>query len=115
MATETRTITFTNSEIRQAFVRYCVKTGRLPANGGVAALTFSNEGGLRAPFEPTPAGPKVTFQENEIAATVLLHCRERGIPIARRSLKRLRVAKDTVSLTLTTPSQSAVCRGSRSC
>ena len=103
MPTETRIITFTNAEIKQAIAQYCVKTGRLAASGGIAALTFSNDGGVSASFEPAPAGPKVTFQENEIAAAVLLHCKERGIPIARRAIKTLQVAKDAVMLTLTMP------------
>ena len=103
MPTETRIITFTNAEIKQAIAHYCVKTGRLAANGGIAALTFANEGELSATFEPAPAGPRVTFKENEIAAAVLLHCKERGIPIARRAIKTLQVAKDTVMLTLTMP------------
>jgi hypothetical protein len=104
MPTETRVITFSNAEIGDAIVRYCVKTGRLPAKAGVTALIFSNEGGLSASFEPVPPGPRVTFQENEIAAAVLLHCKERGIPIARRSIKSLQLAKDAVMLTLTMPS-----------
>ena len=103
MPTETRIITFTNAEIKQAIAHYCVKTGRLAPNSSIAALTFANESQLSATFEPAPAGPKVTFQESEIAAAVLLHCKERGIPIARRAIKTLQVAKDTVLLTLTMP------------
>jgi hypothetical protein len=104
MPTEVRIITFTNAEIKEAIASYCVKTGRLSSNSGVAALTFSNDGGLSASFEPAPGGTKVVFQENEIAAAVLLHCKERGIPIARRDVKSLQVAKDVVSLHLTMPS-----------
>jgi hypothetical protein len=104
MPTETRIITFTNAEIKEALASYCVKTGRLPSHSGVTALSFSNDGGLSASFEPAPAGPKVIFHENEIAAAVLLHCKEHGIPIARRSIKSLQVAKDVVSLHLTMPS-----------
>jgi hypothetical protein len=104
MPTETRIITFTNAEITDAIVRYCVKTGRLAAKAGITAPVFSNQGGLSVSFEPVPAGPRLTFQENEIAAAVLLHCKERGIPIARRSIKSLQLAKDAVMLTLTMPS-----------
>jgi hypothetical protein len=104
MPTETRIITFSNAEIRTAIADYCVKTGRLAPNVGVTALTFSNDGELNASFEPAPAGPRVTFQENEIAAAVILHCKQVGIPIARRSIKSLQVAKDVVSLHLTMPS-----------
>ena len=104
MPTETRIITFSNAEIRTAIADYCVKTGRLAPNVGVTALAFSNDGELNASFEPAPAGPRVTFQENEIAAAVILHCKQVGIPIARRSIKSLQVAKDVVSLHLTMPS-----------
>ncbi|HXP74848.1 MAG TPA: hypothetical protein VN823_11935 [Stellaceae bacterium] len=104
MATETRTITFTNAEIKQAIVRYCVKTGRMGSDrGAITGLMFSNEGGLSASFEPAPGIPRVTFQESEIAAAIILHCKDRGIPIARRSIKSLQVSKDAVSFTLTTP------------
>ncbi len=104
MPTEVRTITFTNAEIKEAIAQYCVKTGRIATNNGVIGLTFANDGELSATFQPTPQSPTVTFKENEIAAAVLLHCKNRGIPIARRSIKTLQVAKDTVMLTLTTPS-----------
>jgi len=104
MPTETRVITFTNAEIKEAIAHYCVKTGRLASYGGVTSLSFSNDGELAATFQPTPNSPAVTFKENEIAAAVLLHCKNRGIPIARRSIKTLQVAKDSVMITLTMPS-----------
>jgi hypothetical protein len=104
MPTETRIITFTNAEIKEAIARYCVKTGRIANQKSVEKLSFSNDGELSASFQPMANSAMVTFKENEIAAAVLLHCKERGIPIARRSLKSLQVAKDTVSLTLTMPS-----------
>jgi len=103
MPTEIRTITFTNAEIKEAIAHYCVKTGRIATYNGVGGLTFSNDGELAASFQPTPSSPTVTFKENEIAAAVLLHCKNRGIPIARRSIKTLQVAKDAVMLTLTMP------------
>jgi hypothetical protein len=104
MPTETRIITFSNAEIKEAIAHYCVKTGRITHHASVTGLTFSNDGGLNATFQPTPSSPAVTFKENEIAAAVLLHCKNRGIPIARRSIKSLQVAKDSVMLTLTMPS-----------
>ncbi len=104
MPTETRTITFTNAEIKEAIAHYCVKTGRTASQAGVSGLTFANDGELSATFQPTPSSPMVTFKENEIAAAVLLHCKNRGIPVARRSIKTLQVVKDSVMLTLTTPS-----------
>ena|SRR5579862_2153715 len=104
MPTEIRTITFTNAEIKEAIAHYCVKTGRIATYNGVIGLTFSNDGELAATFQPTTGSPPVTFMENEIAAAVLLHCKNRGIPIARRSIKTLQVAKDSVMLTLTMPS-----------
>ena len=103
MPTEIRTITFTNAEIKEAIAHYCVKTGRIATYNGVIGLSFSNDGELAATFQPTSSAPAVTFKENEIAAAVLLHCKERGIPIARRAVKSLQVAKDTVLLQLTMP------------
>ena len=104
MPTETRAITFTNAEVREAIAHFCVKTGRIATKGSVAALALSNEGGgLSASFAPDPSGPKVIILESEIAAALLLHCKDRGIPIARRSIKSLQLAKDTVTLTLTMP------------
>ena len=101
MPTETRAITFTNAEVRDAIAHFCVKTGRIATKSGVGALALSNEGGLSASFAPEPSGPKVIILESEIAAALLLHCKDRGIPIARRSIKSLQLAKDTVTLTLT--------------
>jgi len=101
--TETRIITFSNDEIRQAIASYCVKTGRAAANSGLTGLTFSNEGEVKALFQPTAGAPTMTFNESELAAAVILHCKQQGVPIARRSIKSLQVAKDVVSLYLTTP------------
>jgi len=98
------TIIFTNAEIKEAIAQYCVKTGRIATHGGVANLTFANDRELSASFQPTANSPTVTFKENEIAAAVLLHCKDRGIPIARRSIKSLQVVKDAVLLVLTMPS-----------
>lgn len=103
MPTEIRTITFTNAEIREAIARYCLKTGRAINPSAVSELTFSNEGELSASFRQTPGSPALTFKESEIAAAVLLHCKEHGIPIARRAIKSLQVAKDAVLLQLTLP------------
>lgn len=103
MPTEIRAITFTNAEVRDAIAHFCVKTGRIATKGGVTALVLSNEGGLSASFALEPSGPKMIILESEIAAALLLHCKDRGIPIARRSIKSLQLAKDTVTLTLTMP------------
>ena len=38
MPTETRTITFTNAEIKEAIAHYCVKTGRIATYNGVIRI-----------------------------------------------------------------------------
>ena len=58
---------------------------------------------VKALFQSTSGAPTMTFNESELAAAVILHCKQQGIPIARRSIKSLQVTKDVVSLYLTTP------------
>ena len=103
MPTEIRTITFANAEIKEALARYCVKTGRANNPSAMSELALSNDGELSATFRPARGTSAITFKESEIAAAVLLYCRERGIPIARRATKSLQLAKDTVLLQLTMP------------
>jgi hypothetical protein len=105
MPTETRIVTFSNDEIKQAIASYCVKTGRVSSNTGLAVLTFTNEGEVKAAFQPAAGAPMMTLTESELAAAVLLFCKQHAIPIARRSIKSLQVAKDVVSLCLTTPAR----------
>jgi hypothetical protein len=103
MPTETRVITFSNAEVVEAIANYCLKTGRLTPSASASGLTFTNDGGISASFEPVPPGPTMTVQLGEITAALLLYCKQHGIPIAQRSIKSLEVAQDVVFLRLTMP------------
>ncbi|HKX08131.1 MAG TPA: hypothetical protein VJN67_08050 [Stellaceae bacterium] len=103
MATESRTITFTDVEIVQAITSYCVKTGRITPPVRITAPLVTNEGEVKFSFDPVPAGARITLGENEVLSAIILFCNEHGIPIARRSTKSIQIARDTFSLHLTTP------------
>ena len=103
MATESRTITFSDSEIMQAVTSYCVKTGRIAPHVRMTSPLVTNDSEIKFSFDPLPAGARVTLNENEVLSAIILFCNEHGIPIARRSTKSLQIARDTFSLHLTTP------------
>jgi|SRR5579863_6726802 len=101
MATETRVVTFANSEVIEALVEFCEQAKRPLPEGGVRQLTFSNDNQVKVMLEPEKGDSVITFHEHEVAAALILHCRKIGIPIARRAAKSLQVGQGSVALHLT--------------
>ena len=100
MPGESRIVSFSNAEVIEAIVDYCEKTGRALPPGGIRGLSFSNIKEIKVTIQPEGQASPVSFYENEIAVALILFCNKKGIPVARRALKSLRVAQDTVSLHL---------------
>jgi hypothetical protein len=107
MATESRVVTFTNSEIIEALLHFCETTKRPVPEGGVRQFKFSNDQQVAVTLEPVTGTNVITFHESEIAAALILYCRKLGIPVARRAAKSLQVGVDTVALHLTLREASA--------
>jgi hypothetical protein len=106
MPTESRVISFSNTEAVEAIVDYCEKTNRSVPAGGVKGLTFSNDKEIKVTVQPHGQAPPFGLSEHELAAALILFCNKKGIPVARRALKSLQVGLDTVSLHLAISSLS---------
>ncbi len=100
MPDETRVVRFSNAELIEAIVDYCEKTNRPLPPGGIKGLSFSNNNEIKVTVQPDGQAAPFSFYENEIAVALILFCNKKGIPVARRALKSLQVAQDTVSLQL---------------
>lgn len=67
---------------------------------GADRLTFL--AGSEAKITLHSDGPEsaIHFTENEVAAALIVFCGKNGIPVARRAIKSLEVAEETLSLCL---------------
>jgi len=101
MATESRVVTFTNTEVIEALLEFCAQSNRPAPEGGVRQITFSNDRQVKLMLEPEKGDAPLSFYEHEVAAALILFCRKTGIPIPRRAAKSLQVAPDSVALHLT--------------
>jgi hypothetical protein len=100
MPSESRIVTFSNAEVSEALTEFCEQTKRPLPEGGIKRLTFSNEKEVRIAVEPEKGNGAMNFYEHEIAAALILYCNKRSIPVARRAVKSLQIAQDTVALHL---------------
>jgi hypothetical protein len=100
MPDESRIVSFNNAEVNEAIVDYCQKTGRALPPAGIRGLSFSNDKEIKVTVQPEGQTAPFSFYETEIAVALILFCNKKGIPVARRALKSLQVAHDTVSLHL---------------
>jgi len=100
MPDESRIVNFSSAEVIEAIVDYCEKTNRTLWPAGIKGLSFTNDKEIKVTLQL--AGQKAPFslQETEIAAALILLCSKKGIPIARRAVKSLQVAQDSISLHL---------------
>jgi hypothetical protein len=100
MPTETRILGFSNAEAIDALVEFCAATKRELPKGGIKQLTFSNDAEVRVTAEFEGGAPPIRFYENEVAVALIMLCNKRGIPVARRAIKSLQIAQDSVALHL---------------
>jgi hypothetical protein len=100
MPTESRVVSFSNAELIEAVAAYCQQTKRALPPGGIKGLTFSNDKEIKVTVQPMGDVPSFSLYETEAAVALILFCNTKGIPIARRAIKSLQVAQDTVSLHL---------------
>ena len=100
MPTESRVISFSNAEAIDAFLVYCEKTGCELPQGGIKRLAFTNDSQVKVTAVFEGGSPPIHFSENEVAVALILFCNKKGIPVARRAIKSLQVAQDTISLHL---------------
>jgi len=100
MPTESRILTFSNAEAIDALLEYCAATKRELPKAGIQRLVFSNDAEIRVSAEFEGDAPPIRFYENEVAVALIMLCNKRGIPVARRAIKSLHIAQDSVALHL---------------
>jgi hypothetical protein len=100
MPTESRVLTFSNNEAVEALKEYCAATKRELPKGGIQRLAFSNDVEIKVTAEFEGGAPPIRFLENEVAVALIMLCSKRSIPVARRAIKSLQIAQDTISLHL---------------
>ena len=100
MPVETRAISFSNAEVIEALTDFCAKTERALPTGGDKRLKFSNECEVKVSVEVGQPATSTHFYENEVAVALIRLCNKKGIPVARRAAKTLRIEQDAVALRL---------------
>ena len=101
MPNESRVLSFAHAELVEAISDYY---GQL--KGGMAAvpikeLTVSDDAGFRLALKFDSTAPPVSLSESAVAVALILFCNKKGIPIARRAVKSLKVHQGTVLLDMT--------------
>ena len=99
-AAESRVISFSNVEAIDALIEYCTATKRQLPKGGINRLVFTNDAEIKVTAEFNGDAASISFYQNEVAAALIFYCNKKGIPVARRALKSLQVAQDSVALNL---------------
>src|SRR5579864_5980706 len=100
MPNESRVISFSNAEAIDALIDYCVAAKRDMPAGGIKRLVFSNDTEIKVTADFNGGAPSISFFQNEVAAALIYYCNKKGIPVARRAVKSLQVAQDTIALHL---------------
>jgi hypothetical protein len=100
MPTESRTLGFNKNEWFEALRDFCASTGRrLPADA-VNGMILKQDSEVRIVLNPSGDESAITFTESEVGAALVMFCIKKRIPIAKRAVKSLEVADETLSLHL---------------
>ena len=108
MPTEVRIITFSEWEMKEALIDFCIKSARPLPDDSFDAIEFPCKGEVNVTVVGRQNKSRLTFQEHEVAAAIIGYCVKKNIPIARRSLKSLRSTRHSVSLRLQTARRSEI-------
>jgi hypothetical protein len=97
MPIESRTIVFSEEELKAALFDFCLaKQRRLPISG-FAHLQVSLNAQIQATAGQTPA-ESITLVEHEIAAALIIYCKKHNIPLPRNSKKSLTLNNGVITL-----------------
>ena len=108
MPTERRIITFSEREMKEALLDFCIKSARPLPDEPFDEIEVAGSGEIKITLGVRQGKVQMTFQEHEVAAAIIGYCAKKKIPIARRSLKSLRSTRHSVSLHLETARRSEV-------
>ena len=102
MATEERRIIFSNSELIEALLLFCIQSKRDLSFSRNKQLSFGNSPNLSVTASGTGStGKEMLFHENEIAAALILFANKLNIPIAKKARKSIELSQGKVVFVLT--------------
>jgi two-component system chemotaxis response regulator CheY len=98
MPTDSRIIAFTESELKDALFVYCQATGRKLSDPGMGHLRIRSDANIAVSVEGHTPGNATVFDANDIAAALILYCRNEKIPLPRNATKSLKIEKGSIAL-----------------
>lgn len=100
MPNESRVLSFSRHEVYEALRDYRRKTGQTLVGFGAKDLTLVENEEIKVTLQRSGGDAAVPFTEHEVGAALILFCRHKHIPIARRAAKTLAAAADSLELRL---------------
>jgi hypothetical protein len=100
MPTEHRILAFNKNELFEALKDYCANTRRPLRADAANGLILHQDSEVKITLNLPGNEPTINFTENEVGAALVMLCIKKRIPIAKRAVKSLEVANETLSLHL---------------
>ncbi|WP_138379444.1 hypothetical protein [Luteithermobacter gelatinilyticus] len=104
MPSEVRHIFFEEAELRRALVKYALVKGKTLLFDDIKSIIINNSGMVSATLmikkiinEPPI---RMEFSTAELAAALVLFCKETGVPLPKKGVKSLNVDEDRVYMTI---------------
>ena len=102
MPHEMRKIVFTADELQAALVNYALRTNKKLPNATINNILVEAKEGVTATIvymrDGTEEAKSVEFTPNDVAASIILYCNTRQIPLPREAKKVVVPIEDSVGM-----------------
>ena len=102
MPNEMRKIVFTAEELQAALVNYALRTNKKLPNATIDNILVEGKEGVTATIvymrDGTEEAKSVEFTPNDVAASIILYCNTRQIPLPREAKKVVVPIEDSVGM-----------------
>ena len=102
MPNEMRKIVFTEDELQAALVNYALRTNKKLPNATINNILVEAKEGVTATIvymrDGTEEAKSVEFTPNDVAASIILYCNTRQIPLPREAKKVVVPIEDSVGM-----------------
>ena len=102
MPNEMRKIVFTAEELQAALVNYALRTNKKLPNATIDNILVEGKEGVTATLvymrDGTEEAKSVEFTPNDVAASIILYCNTRQIPLPREAKKVVVPIEDSVGM-----------------
>jgi len=99
---EMRKIVFTAEELQAALVNYALRTNKKLPNATIDNILVEEKEGVTATIvymrDGTEEAKSVEFTPNDVAASIILYCNTRQIPLPREAKKVVVPIEDSVGM-----------------